>query len=56
MARMSDNDERSSKDFSESLQFTNWILDSGSTFHMTPHVSDFIPGSLEDTHKHIEVS
>ena len=24
-------------------------------YHMTPEVSDFIPGSLEDTDKYIEV-
>ena len=26
------------------------------TCHMTPEISDFIPGSLEDTHKYIEVT
>ena len=26
----------------------------GSNVHMTPEVSDFIPGSLEDTDKYIE--
>ena len=31
-------------------------MDSGATCHMTPAVSDFIPGSLEDTDKHIEVA
>ena len=39
-----------------SLKLTNWISDSGATCHMTPEVSDFIPGSLEDTDKHIEVA
>ena len=29
---------------------------SGLTCHTTPEVSDFIPGSLEDTDKHIEVA
>ena len=53
MARMFDNDECPSSDFSESSQWTNWIIDSGATCHMTPHVSDFIPASLEDTDKHI---
>ena len=51
MVRMSDNDECPSRDFGDSLQFTNWILDSGATCHMTPQVSDFIPGSLENTDK-----
>ena len=40
----------------DSLQLTNWILDSGATCHMMPEVLDFIPGSLEDTDKYIEVS
>ena len=53
---MSDNDECSSRDFGDSSQLTNWILDSGATCYMTPNVSNFIPGLLEDTDKHIEVS
>ena len=32
------------------------FLDYGATCHMTPEVSDFIPGQLEDTYKHIEVA
>ena len=51
MARMSSNDERKSVKYGESSQLTNWILDSGATCHMTPEISDFIPGSLEDTDK-----
>ena len=51
MARMSGNDKCPSKSFGDSSQLTNWILDSVSTCHMTPEVSDFIPGSLEDTDK-----
>ena len=50
---MSGNDKSSSRDFGESLQLTNLILDSVATCHMTPQVSDFIPGSLEDTDKYI---
>ena len=53
---MSSNDERSSENYGYSSQLTNWILYSGATCHMTPKVSDFIPGSLEDTDKFIEVS
>ena len=53
MARMYSNDGSSSRDFG---QLTNWILDSGATCHMTPQVSDFILGSLEDTDKYIEVA
>ena len=36
MARMSKDYVRENKDYGDSLQFTNWILDSGATFHMTP--------------------
>ena len=40
MARMSSDDKRKSKDFGDSSKLTNWILDSGATFHMTPEVTD----------------
>ena len=56
MARMSVNDKRKSEKYGDSLQLTNWILDSVATCHMTPEVSDLIPGSLEDTDKYIEVA
>ena len=56
MALMSDNDESPSRDFSDSFQLTNWILYSRAVCHMTLQVSDFIPGLLEYTDKHIEVS
>ena len=56
MAHMSGNGECPSENFGDILQLTNWILDSGATCHMTPEVSDFIPGSLEDTDKYIEVT
>ena len=56
MAQMSSNDECPSENFGDSSQLTNWILDSRATCHMTPEVSDFIPGSLEDTDKYIEVA
>ena len=56
MSRMSSDDERKSVKYGDSLQLTNWILDSGATCHMTPEVSDIIPGSLEDTYKYIEVA
>ena len=52
MARMSGNDECSSGNFGDSSQFTNQILDYEAACHMTTEVSDFIPGSLEDTDKH----
>ena len=56
MARMSSDEERKSVKYSDSSQLTNWILDSGATCHMTPEVTDFITGSLEDTDKYIEVA
>ena len=55
MERMSSDDEHKRVKYGDSLQLTNWILDSGATCHMTPEVSDFIPISLEDTDKYIEV-
>ena len=56
MARMSSNGKHKSEKYSDNSQLINWILDSGATCHMTPEVSDFIPGSLEDTDKYIEVA
>ena len=56
MARMSNDDVSKNKDYGDSSQLTNWILESGETCHMTPEVTDFIPGSLEDTDKFIEVA
>ena len=53
MARMSSDDKCESKDYGDSFQLTNWILDTGATFHMTPEVTYFIPGSLDDTDKFI---
>ena len=55
MARMSNDDKRENKYYGNSSQLTNWILDSGATCHMTPEVTDFVPGSLEDK-KFIEVA
>ena len=56
MERMFVNDKCSSRDFGDSSLLTNWILDSGETCHMTPQVSDFIPGLVEDTDTYIEVA
>ena len=49
MARMSSDDELKNVNYGDSSKLTNWILDSGATCHMTPEVTDFISGSLEDT-------
>ena len=56
MARMSDNDECPSRDFGDSLQLTNWVLDSRATFHMMPNIQDFIPGLLECTDNHVKLT
>ena len=56
MARISSDDERKSEKYGDSSQLTNWILGSVATCHMTPEVSYFIPVSLEDTDKYIEVA
>ena len=56
MARTSSNYECPSEKFGDSSQLTNCILDFGATCHMTLEVSDFIPVSLEDTDKYIEVA
>ena len=53
---ISGHDKSSSRDFGDSLQLNNWVLDSGVTCHMTPEVSDFIQGSLENTDKNIELA
>ena len=44
IARMSNNEKFPSGNFGDSSQLNSWILDSGATCHMTPEVSDFIPG------------
>ena len=46
MERMPGSDEISGRDFFDSFHLTNRILDSGATCHMTPQITDFIPGSL----------
>ena len=56
MAQMSGNGERSNEKYGDSSQLTYWILDLGKTCHMTPEVSDFVPGSLKDTDEYIEVA
>ena len=56
MACMSNNNQCPSGNFSDSLQLTKWILDSGAMCHMTPEVSYFLSGLLEDIYKHIEVA
>ena len=56
MTRIFNNDEFPSGNFGDISQLTNWILDSGATCHMASEISYFIPGSLEDTDKYVEVA
>ena len=56
MAQMSGNYESPSRDFGDSLQLNNWVLYSGATCHMTPHISGYIHVSLEDIYKRIKVA
>ena len=56
MARMSSDDERKSVKYGDSLQLTNWILDSGATCHIIPDISYFIIDLLDNTDKHIAVA
>ena len=55
MARMSANAENTRWDYGDSSQLTNCILDSGATCNMTPEISEFIPSSLLETDKYIDV-
>ena len=56
MAQISVNENISSRNFGDSSQLTNWVLDSRTTCHMTPQVSNFISGLLYYTDKYIEVT
>ena len=56
MARMYSNAEIPGRYFGASSQLINWILESGVTCHMTPEISDFIPGLLAETDQYIEVA
>ena len=56
MTCMSANDKFPGGNFGDTLQITNWVLNSGATGHTTPEVSDIITGWLEHMDKRIEVS
>ena len=56
MARMTSNVENPRRDFGDSSQLTNWMLDSGAMFHMTQYISGFIPGTMMEREKYIEVA
>ena len=53
MSRMPYNAEIPRRYFEDSYQLTNYILDSGATCHVTPDISDFIPGSLVEADKYM---
>ena len=55
MTRIYTNVEIPRRDYGDISRLTNWILDSGATCHTTPEISDFIPGSLVETNKYVEV-
>ena len=46
MIHMYSNAKITIRDFGDSSQLTNWILDSGRTCHMTPETSDFYQDHL----------
>ena len=56
MAHMYSNAESPERNYGDSSQLTNWILESGLTCHMKAEISDFRPGSLVETYKYIEVA
>ena len=53
MARMSTNVESPRRKYLDNLQQTNSILYSYATYHITPCIQDFLPGSLVETDKYI---
>ena len=55
MARTYTIDESTKKYFGDRSELTRLILGSGATCHMKPDVFDFIPESLVETYKYIEV-
>ena len=56
MAHMSTDTEIPGRNYGDSSQLTNWILDSSATFHTAQEISYFIPGSFQETDRYIEVS
>ena len=56
MARMYYNEESPGRYFGDSPQLNNGILDWVVTCHMTPEISDFIPVSMAEMDKYIEVT
>ena len=44
MAQLSSNEESYRRYFGDSSQLTNWSFDLGAMCHLTPDISDFLPG------------
>ena len=56
MAHTSINAESPRRYYDDILQQTNWILESGETYHTTLDISYFIPGLLVETDKSTKVA
>ena len=56
MERMYTNEESPRRNYGDSSQPPNWILDSSEKCHTTPEISYFIPIFLVETDKYIEVA
>ena len=56
MAHIYSNAENPRRNYGDSLQPNNCILDSGATCNTTPEISDFIPGLLAEKDKYIKVA
>ena len=56
MAYKYSNEKSHRRDFGDSSQLTNWILDSGATCPMTPEISDFITGPLAEIDKYTKIA
>ena len=56
MEYMCYNAEIHRRNYGDISQLTNFILYSGATYHTTPEISDFIPGSLLETETYSKVS
>ena len=56
MIRMSYNKKSPRRNYGDSSQLNNLILDSGATFNMTPEIAHFILGSLAETDKYFKVA
>ena len=53
MVPMSSNAESPRRNYGDTSELTDWVLDPSATCYMTPEISDFIPGSLTETDKYI---